>query len=59
MKRWVLRILTGLLGLILIVLLGGFLWFRTSLLETEGEFSIAGLNQPVDIIRDENGVPHI
>ncbi len=59
MKRWVLRILTGLLGLILVVSLGGFLWLRTSLLDTGGEMEMAALEQAVSIIRDENGVPHI
>jgi len=39
--------------------LGGYFYLRLSLPETEGEFTIAGLDSPVEILRDAHGIPHI
>ena len=38
---------------------GGYLWLRTSLPQTNGMIELAGLHRDVDILRDENGIPHI
>ena len=34
-------------------------WVEAGFPQTDGELKIAGLDGPVDIYRDENGVPHI
>ena len=63
MKRWISMIGMILLGLILVVALGGYIWFerttRKSLPQTSGEIALAGLKEGVEIIRDTYGVPHI
>ena len=53
-----------LLGLLVIVLLlvipaGGVWAVRSSFPVTEGEVRLAGLQGPVDVYRDAEGVPHI
>ena len=56
------RVLRGaawVLILLLIILLGVFIWLRASLPKTSGEMSLAGLNAPVEIVRDADAVPHI
>jgi penicillin amidase len=51
------------LGIFLVVLVlaatGGFLYLRQSLPAWEGEVSVAGLDAPIEILRDRFGVPHI
>jgi penicillin amidase len=63
MKKWISIIGLVVLGLILVVALGGYIWFerttRKSLPQTSGEISLAGLKEDVEIIRDTYGVPHI
>ena len=63
MKRWIFIIGVTLLGLVLAVAVGGFVWFelttRKSLPQTSGEISLASLKEDVEIIRDTYGVPHI
>lgn len=63
MKKWISIIGMILLGLILVVALGGYIWFerttRKSLPQTSGEIALAGLKEGVEIIRDTYGVPHI
>lgn len=54
--RWSLRVLAGLLALVLIVLLGGWLWLRSSLPETEGEVLVSGPAAPVELWRDADGL---
>ncbi len=62
-SRWV-RIVAVVLALALVALAGGgSLWFfytlRKRLPQSDGERSLAGLRQDVEIIRDRWGVPHI
>ena len=63
MKKWISIIGVILLGLILVVAGGGYLWFqqaiKKSLPQTSGEFALGGLKEDVEIIRDTYGVPHI
>jgi penicillin amidase len=63
MKKWISMIGMILLGLILVVALGGYIWFewatRRCLPQTSGEIALAGLKEGVEIIRDTYGVPHI
>ena len=49
----------GLLGLLLIAGVGGWLWLRTSLPEANGALALDGIAAEVEIVRDRNGVPHI
>ncbi len=46
-------------GLLVLAGAAGFLWLRTSLPQTDGTLRVAGLENPVAIIRDRNAIPHI
>ena len=63
MIRWLVRwTLRAALTLVLLVAVGGvamFFWFRTSLPRIDGAVTVAGLEQPVSIVRDTRGIPHI
>nr|WP_217344614.1 penicillin acylase family protein [Noviherbaspirillum sp. L7-7A]MBV0878779.1 penicillin acylase family protein [Noviherbaspirillum sp. L7-7A] len=49
----------GIAALLLLVA-AGFLWYRSaSLPKTSGELSMSGLQSPVDVVRDREGIPHI
>ena len=56
---WPVAGLGALVALVVIVLVAGWLWLRGSLPETDGERPLAGLGANVDVIRDENGIPHV
>ena len=58
-KKWTLRGLAALLGLVLLVLLGAWLFLRASLPQLDGERQGAGLSADVRIERDATGVPLI
>lgn len=51
--------IVSLVLLFLIVLIGANLYLNRSLPKITGEITIAGLNEPVTVIRDEMGIPHI
>ncbi len=57
--RWLLRILAGVLGLLAVALALGWYLVGRSLPDYSGELTVAGLDQPVRIIRDASDVPHI
>jgi len=61
--RVLLRILRWALLCALILLLviggGGYLWLQGSLPQTNGAITVAGLNAPVEIVRDIDAMPHI
>lgn len=59
MRRALLIVLAVILLLLIAVPVGGYLWLRTSLPQTEGRTTIAGLDGSVEIVRDRWGVPHI
>lgn len=59
LARMMVLIISGLVAVLLVVALGGFLYLRTSLPQMNGSIALTGLNQPVEIIRDSNAVPHI
>ena len=43
-----------------VVLVGGWSWFtRRAFPQTSGTIQVPGLNQPVEVVRDEYGVAHI
>src|SRR4051812_9593528 len=45
--------------LAIVVVGGGFVWLRTSLPQVDGTLAVPGLQQPVAITRDPDGIPHI
>lgn len=48
------------LAALLLLIAAGFFWYRSaSLPKTSGELSMSGLQNPVDIVRDKEGIPHI
>src|SRR3954452_6349610 len=52
-------ILAGFLILLVLILGGGYLYLRSSLPQVEGRVTVRGLNAPVTIARDADGVPLI
>ena len=48
-----------LLGLIIVIFLGVYGYLRSTLPDYEGEMTIPGITNPVEIIRDSFGMPHI
>src|SRR5215470_13817829 len=57
--KWIGRGLLALLVLMLVAGAGGYLWLRTSLPQLDGSVAVAGLSAPVEIARDDRGVPTI
>ena len=56
---WTARVVGAVLAVGFAAGLVGWAYLRTGLPQTEGRLSFPGLNQPVDILRDADGVPHI
>ena len=59
LSRWALRIVAKLILILAIAGVVMFFWFRTSLPRLDGSVTVAGLEQPVSIVRDTRGIPHI
>ncbi len=59
MRRFFKILFILVLVLVVLIAAGGFLTVRASFPTTDGELTVPGLQSPVDIYRDENGVPHI
>ncbi len=59
MARWLIRAVIGVAMATLLLLGGGYFWLHTSLPKEDREIALAGLSAPVEIFRDENGIPHI
>ena len=57
--RWLLRIFTGLIGLALLATLIGYWFLSRSLPDYDEDFTLQGLSAPVDIVRNNDNVPHI
>lgn len=57
--RWLLRLFTGLIALSLLALLLGYWFLSRSLPDYAENFSLSGLDHPVQIVRNTNDVPHI
>lgn len=49
----------GLLGLAVLSVAGGYWWLLQSLPDVDGEIVVDGLVEPVTIVRDRHGIPHI
>lgn len=59
MRKVLLGLLISVLALLVLVPLGGYFWLRTSLPLTNGTVRVAGIDGPIEIVRDADGVPHI
>jgi penicillin amidase len=61
-KRWK-KVLSISLAFFVLLLMGGMIFVNVytnrSLPQTKGDISISGLSEPVNVVRDEQGVPHI
>lgn len=57
--RWLLRIVTGLVVLALLGLGLAYWILSRSLPDYDEDFTLAGIAQPVEIVRNNNNVPHI
>lgn len=57
--RWLLRLVTGLIGLGLLVLLIGYWFLERSIPDYSEDFTLPGLAGPVEIVRNNDNVPHI
>ncbi|MEO1405708.1 MAG: penicillin acylase family protein, partial [Pseudomonadota bacterium] len=49
----------GILALFVVIAIGIFLWLRSTLPDYEKTLFGAGLDEPVTIVRDDAGIPHI
>ena len=63
MKRGIRIALTAVAAVVVITLIGGYIWFynatRSPLPQHDGEITVSGLKDSVEILRDEWGIPHI
>ncbi len=57
--RWLIRILTALLVLVVLALVGAYYFFSRSLPDYSATHEVAGLSAPLEIVRDNADVPHI
>ena len=57
--RWLLRLFTGLVVLGLVALMLAYWILSRSLPDYNEDFTLSGLSQPVEIVRNNNDVPHI
>jgi len=63
MKKWILTISVAVACLMAAAAGGGYLWFQhiveKGLPQISGDMRISGIKEPVEILRDAYGVPHI
>ncbi|PJF10880.1 penicillin acylase family protein [Pseudorhodobacter sp. MZDSW-24AT] len=57
--RWLIRLLTGLVALGLLVLIGAYYFLERSIPDYSQSYTIPGLSAPVEILRNNDNVPHI
>ncbi len=57
--RWLLRIFTGLVVLSLLAVLISYYFLSRSLPDYNEDFTLAGISAPVEIVRNNDNVPHI
>lgn len=57
--RWLLRLVTGLIGLGLFVLLVAYWFLERSIPDYSEDFELSGISGPVEIVRNNDDVPHI
>lgn len=57
--RWLIRIATGLIGLGVIAGLLAYYILSRSLVDYAEDFTVAGISAPVEIVRNNDNIPHI
>jgi penicillin amidase len=57
--RWLIRIVTGLIALGIIAALLAYYILSRSLVDYSEDFTVAGISAPVEIVRNNDNVPHI
>jgi penicillin amidase len=57
--RWLIRIVAGLTGLGVIAALLAYYILSRSLIDYDEDFTVAGISAPVEIVRNNDNVPHI
>lgn len=57
--RWLIRIVTGLIGLGVVATLLAYYILSRSLVDYDEDFTVAGISAPVEIVRNNDNVPHI
>jgi penicillin amidase len=57
--RWLIRIVSGLIGLGVIVALLAYYILSRSLVDYDEDFTVTGISAPVEIVRNNDNVPHI
>ncbi|MCY4452496.1 MAG: penicillin acylase family protein [Immundisolibacterales bacterium] len=57
--KWLRRAVLAVVVLVAAGAASGYLWLRGSLPQIDGERAAYGLDAPVEVVRDRNGVPHI
>lgn len=53
------RILVGLLILVALIAIGGYIYLQTTKPDYAGELTLQGLKEPVEVLYDDYGIPHI
>lgn len=57
--RWLIRIVTGLIGLLVVAGLLAYYILSRSLVDFDEDFVVRGITAPVEIVRNSDHVPHI
>lgn len=57
--HWLKNLLLISLSVLLVGGAGAYLWLRTSLPTIDGSLALSGLEEPVTVTRDTDGIPHI
>ncbi|HEX9184734.1 MAG TPA: penicillin acylase family protein [Burkholderiales bacterium] len=57
--RLILRLVLALVVFVVLALAGAYFYLQWSLPREEGEIRLAGLQRPVEVLRDAYGIPHI
>jgi penicillin amidase len=53
------RLLLGVLALVVLLILSIVIYLQTTKPTLSGELTLSGLKEPVEVVYDEYGVPHI
>lgn len=57
--RWLIRIVTGLIVMAVLAVVIAYWFLSRSLIDYDEDFTVAGISAPVDIVRNNDNVPHI
>lgn len=57
--RWLIRIVSGLIALGVVAVLLAYYILSRSLVDYDEDFTVAGISAPVEIVRNNDSVPHI